>query len=136
MAIVNRSTLLRTLEQINAGLSSKELLEQSNCVVFKGGHSITFNDLIAIRAPSGLPENFTGAVPANALVRLLQKIPDKELEIEGQENELYVKGKGRWAKLRLEKEILLPIKHIDTPKEWHKLDEEFAQAINTVQSCA
>ena len=41
---VNRQLLLDALMSVTPGLTQKELIEQSSCVVFRNGQVYTFND--------------------------------------------------------------------------------------------
>jgi hypothetical protein len=52
------------------------------------------------------------------------------------EGGLAFKGKDAHGLLRVEKEIRLPIKDVETPKKWKKLPEEFQEAVELVGSCA
>ena len=44
---INRELFLEQLESVQPGLSTREIIEQSSCYVFRGGEVITFNDEIA-----------------------------------------------------------------------------------------
>lgn len=136
----NREDLLRRLEAVAAGLAVKEHVEQSSCFVFKAGMVVTFNDEIACTMECDLA-GLEGAVPSKPLLELLQRMTEKEVDIqhvtddEGK-SKLVVKGKGRRANIILEAQITLPFSAVDVPEEWADLDPEFADAIAVVQKCA
>lgn len=132
---VSRDVLLRTLEAVSPGLSPREIIEQSSCFVFKDGKVITFNDEIACQKDSPLTD-VAGAVQADPLLTLLRKLQEEELDIEQTESELIVKGKGRRAGIRMEKDVLLPVDTVEQPNEWKALDTDFGTAIGTVKECA
>lgn len=135
---VNRSELLSHLEAVSPGLSAKDILEQSSCFVFRSGQVMTYNDEVACRAPSGLPEEFTGAVAAAPLLNILRKLPEDDVEIEGKETELIVRGKRRESGIKMEANITLPISGVEKPLKhgWRELPGRFSDAISIVQECA
>ena len=53
--LIDRAKLLAALELVSPGLSPREILEQSSCVVFRGGRIATFNDEVAcsVKFPMG-----------------------------------------------------------------------------------
>jgi hypothetical protein len=131
---VDREQLLNELSAVTPGLAKTETTEQSDCFVFKDDKVATFNEEIACWAPCSL--KLTGAVRANALLTLLQKLKESTLEISVEKGEMKIRGtKGRRAGLKLEKEILLPIDSIKPPKHWQKLPEDFTEAVKHVQDC-
>jgi hypothetical protein len=131
---VDREKFLQDLESVQPGLSQKEIVEQSSCFIFKDGKVMTFNDEIACRRTTAV--KMTGAVSAAPLISLLQKLTNEEIEIEPKESSLLVKAKNKRASIRMEKEILLPMDAIETPKEWKPLPEDFIEAIDLTQQCA
>lgn len=132
---LNREKFLRTLEQLEPGTSPKEVIEQSDCYVFRRGRVITYNDEVSIRA-KGLPDKtITGAVPGKPLREVLQKMSEDEIEISAGEGEFILAGKGRKVGLRMETEIALPVDQLENPEEWHPLPDRFLEAIDTVYRC-
>jgi len=135
---INREEFLSQLESVTPGLSARDIQEQSSCFVFKNKNIYTFNDEIACTQKSLLW--IEGAVPSQPLLSILRKLREDELEIalgEGTKSMvLLVKGKHRKAAIRMEQEILLPIKAIEKPREWKSLPADFANAISIVQTCA
>lgn len=132
---VGRAVLLSELESVYAGLSPKEIVEQSSCFAFRKGKVHTFNDEVSCNTSSCLGSEITGAVKADPLLNILRKLDEDELEIEQQDGELILQGKRRQAGIRLEKEITLPIKVVEKPGEWLDLHKDFAEAINIAKQC-
>jgi len=132
----DREELLRKLEAVAPGLATREAVEQSSCFVFDKGRLMTFNDEVACSIACDI--GVTGAVAAKPLLELLGKMAEKEIDISMKEGggEILVKGKRRRAGITLEAEITLPVWAIVPPKEWGKLDPEFADAVGVVQQCA
>lgn len=133
---INRENFLHALESATPGLSPREIIEQSSCFILKGGMVATYNDEISCKGPSGLGEEFEGAVRADKLLTMLRKLPEEELTLTQENGELTILGKGRKVDLAMESEILLPVDSVDKPGKWRKLPTEFSEAINMVQSCA
>lgn len=129
--LANRAQLLQVLEMVRPGLSPKETIQQSTCVIFRDGSVFTFNDEVSCRAKSGLPRDFTGAVPADPLLRALQKMGEEEISLTAKGGELQVKGKGRAVGVRMELEIVLPLDLVEPPGEWADLPEDFEEALKT-----
>lgn len=130
----NRELLLQEIESVQPGLSPKEIVEQSSCLIFQDGTVMTFNDEVACRRPSLL--NFTGAVSAQPLISLLQKLSVDDLEVEPRKDSLLITAKNKRASIRMEQEILLPIDAVEPPKNWKDLPEDFAEAVDMTQQCA
>lgn len=133
---VSRETFLRALETAAPGLSPKEILEQSGCFVFVDGDVVTYNDEVSVRGPSGLPNDFRGAVRAKKLLDLLRGMDEDGLRLSEGDAEFVVTGKSRQAAVRMEKEIHLPYAGVEPPGKFKKLPEEFGEAVSLVQQCA
>lgn len=135
---VGREELLGRLHEVRPGLSSKEIVEQSNSFVFRGGEVVTFNQEVMCRAPSGLDPELTGAVQAKPLVTSLEKMPDDEVKIRVKDGDLVVTGKRRSFGVHLASEIQLPTSAVEQPgkKDWRKLPDDFADAVKVVYGCA
>jgi len=135
MKKINREELLTTLESVKSGLSQREIIEQSSCFIFKDKKIMTFNDEMACSYPS--PIDIKGAVQAMPLITILQKMSqDDEITIEASKTELLINGARRYAGIRLEKEILIPIDTLESPKNWTKLPKDFTEALKIVKECA
>jgi len=134
MTQVNREELLNQLESIKPGLSPREIIEQSSCFVFEDGKVMTYNDEIACTQDSCL--KITGAVQAEPLIAVLAKLPNDQVEIVEEGSELKIKAGRRESGIRREAEVLLPIESVEKPKKWHKLPEDFGDAVYIVMQCA
>lgn len=136
---VKREDLIFRLESILAGISPREITEQSHCFVFHEGSIRTFNDEIACRVDSPLPPDLSLAIPAEPLLLLLRKMPESELLIEAENGLLVVKGKRRRGGVQGESEVFagaLAAVEDPNPKRWRKLPDTFGEAIALVESCA
>jgi len=130
---VNREHLLKCLESIIPGTSTKSIVEQSNCAVFQDGFVSSFNDEIAVTAKS--PVDIKAAVFIQPLVAILNKLEEKEIDVVLEEGQLRIKGKRRRGGVSCSSEIELPIDTVDQPKEWKKLPEKFIPYISIVRDC-
>lgn len=130
---IDRKKLLQELKTVSGGLSKNEVIEQSDCFAFKGGEVMTFNDEIACRVKTCL--DIEGVVHGAELLGILNKMKEEEIEITLDENKMTIKGKGKRATLKLEKEINLPIEEIEKPEDWKKVPSDFITALNLVKEC-
>jgi len=133
---INREEFLKQLESVLPGLSTKEVIEQSSCFIFKNKTVSTYNDEIACSQKSLL--KIEGAVPAMPLISILRKLKEDELEISANDtnSQVMIKAKQKRSGINMEQDILLPIEAVDKPKKWKKLPDNFADAIAIVQPCA
>lgn len=130
---VQRTVLLTALEQIQAGLTTRDIIEQSACFVFKDGRIWTFNDEVSCSVPS--PLKIEGAITAASMIGILRKLPEDDLTCEVQKGALIINGKKKQIELKMEKKIRLPIDQLETPEEWVKLDDNFSEAIFLAHQC-
>ena len=86
---INREELLSQLDVISPGLAPRDIVEQSSCVVFKGGRIMTFNDELACQMSTNLP--LEGAIHAGTLLETLRKMKQDVLEVEIKDNEIVIK---------------------------------------------
>ena len=131
---VNRQNLLLSLESVAPGLASREVIQQSTCVVFHAGKVFTFNDEVACSRETPL-KGVEGAVKAKPLLDLLSKLKEDEIEIEVTEEEFLIRGKGKKSGIRKEAEILLPVDAVETPEVWKDIPPDFTEAISIVSAC-
>lgn len=132
---VNREMLIAQLESVLPGLSAKDNLEQSSCFVFmEDKRVVTFNDEIACSQDCDI--GMTGAIHSGALLEILRKLPEDELEFEAADNVLKITGKRKVIDVTREAEISLPIDAVEKPAKWRELDDKFLEAISMVQHCA
>jgi hypothetical protein len=130
---IDRAELLTVLESIQPGLTLRDVVEQSSCFAFQDGQVMTFNDEVACRRKSPLKIN--GAVPAAPLLAILRKLPEEFVDINLEDGELVIRGKGRKTGLRTQAEVTLPMEKVEEADEWHKLHDDFSDAIFVVSQC-
>lgn len=133
---LQRDAFVQTLDSVHPGISRTDVLEQTDCYVFKDGWVYTFNQDTCCRMPvQGLPEGFVGAVKADPLRNILGKIDDEEITVEAKEGVLVFKGKGMRYLANVENKISLPLDAVDTTGDWSPLHEDFADALKTAGQC-
>jgi DNA polymerase III sliding clamp (beta) subunit (PCNA family) len=130
---IKREDLLGDLEQVKAGLSPREFIEQSSCFVFQDGQVMTFNDEVACRKEIGI--NVTGAVQATSLLDILTRLDDTFLAVRETDSQLQFRGERKEFGVVKDAEIFLPIDRVETPEKWHKLSPKFIEAISAVERC-
>lgn len=131
---IQREELLEKLESVQPGLSTREIIEQSSCFVFQDGHVMTYNDEIACSQVCDI--GVTGAVRSAALLAILRKLQEDELEISQEANELKLVGKRRECGIACEAEVHLPINSVEKPTKWKDLPADFLEAVELCQHCA
>lgn len=130
---INRESILVALEAVRPGLSKREVIEQSDCVVFDSGTLYTYNDEVCCRVPSGLTEEFQGAFPAEKILAQLSGMPDENVDLEMTETGLLISGKRRRAEVFRKAEVVLPFRAVTVPDEWTPLPGAFAEAVDVVR---
>lgn len=138
MPKVNREEFLRHLEAVEPGLSKRDLVEQSSCVVFTAGVMTTYNEEVCCRAKSPL-NGVVGAVAAAPLMALLRKMPDDVVTVTCENKVMRVLGGGRRElRVRMDAEITLPVGSVERPKkeDWRPVPEGFFDAVSLVEQCA
>ena len=130
---LNREELLTKLKSVQAGIATREAIEQSSCFAFLKGEVVTYNEEIACRHKADV--GFEGSVQAAPLLALLEKLPEDEITIATKKGILLVVGNKKEADVRMEKEVTLPIKVVDKPGKWRPLPEEFLEAIEVAAQC-
>lgn len=131
---IDRQSLLSTLDVLSPGLSPKDIVEQSSCVAVKDGVAMTYNGEIACRMDTDL--RLEGAIVAAPWIEALRKIKDDQIALEPREGEIVIHGKGLQFGITLQEDILLPIEEVEQPGEWHKVPDEFGDAVDMVVDCA
>lgn len=134
---IQRDDFLQSLESVSPGLSDSGGIEQANCLIFKDGDVMTFNDEVSVRCPSGLGKDFSLAVPSKVILVNLRKWKEEEIDVEPQKDGLLIRGKGsRKAFFQADREISSPIACVEKPGKWKKLPEDFGEAVRIVSECA
>lgn len=134
--VIDRQKTLAAFESVQPGLAAREMFQQSTCLVFLSGRVWTFNDVVACSHPSGLPDDFEMAVPAKPFIDLLSRMTEEHVQLNRSPGELEVRGKRKKSGLRIEEDVLLPIKDIKAPKGWTDLPDDFIRAVELVHACA
>lgn len=125
---MKREDLLNALEVVRPGLASSDVVEQATSFAFLGNMVVTYNDEISISTPvAGL--DVTGAVRAEELYQLLNKIKKDEIEVTIVGSELQLKAGRAKAGIVLQQEIKLPIEEVGKQTGWKPLPEDFAKGI-------
>ena len=134
---LKRDRLLKELQKVAGGLAAggKATVEQSDSFVFQKGMVMTYNDEVACRAKCCLP--ITGAIHAKTMLSTLSTWPFDIIQLNMKEGGLAFRGKDAKGLLRVEKEIRLPTKNVEMPKEWKKLHDELElqEAVELVGGC-
>lgn len=136
MLKVNRKEFLEQLDSVLPGLSTREIIEQSDCFVFKNGQVITYNDEIACIQDSCLWQDVDMAIQGMPLVNILRKLTEEELDVCIEEDKFIIKGRRKRVKINMELKITLPIDSLESPKKWKSLPDNFSDAVSIVQQCA
>jgi DNA polymerase III sliding clamp (beta) subunit (PCNA family) len=135
--IIKREKFLNGLEYTSPGLSTRGVVDQMNCFVFKNGYIWTYNDEVATRCKCPI-KDLEGAIRADKLKEILHKVKDEKLDVSIRKSNLEFVGKSRKFKIKMEEEISLPVEDLDYPKKkgWKNLPADFSDAIKFVQGCA
>lgn len=124
---VKRAELLNQFEAVLPGLAKKEVIEQSQCFIFKDGSLFTYNDEIRVQHPT--PLKISGAVSAEEVYKLLSMMKDEDIEVDVSDKELLVSGKKVKSGVRLDAEITLPVQEFKVPSKWEEMPKSFAAAV-------
>lgn len=122
--IINKQKLQEALEIVKPGLSNKDSIEQTTSFAFTKGNVVTYNDEISISHPLDGVE-FEGAIIADKLYALINKIKREEIEIELQENEIIITSGRSKAGLTIASEIKLPVQEVEAKGKWKPLPKNF-----------
>jgi DNA polymerase III sliding clamp (beta) subunit (PCNA family) len=120
---MNRIELLTAVEKIKPAISSG-LTDQDNLIMFEGGEVKTFNNEIMMISPVDI--SFEGAVPANEMLSLLQKMNDKSIKISEKGSELRISGKTTKAVLQ-KSEVEMP--EVTVPSKFTLLPINFTEGL-------
>lgn len=120
---IDRKELLRVLSTTAVGTTKREILEQSNCMIFDSDSVVAFNDSIFTKVVTPLPD-VEGAVPAEDLMAVLAKFPDESIDVFTEKGELRIKGKNRSAGITMSAQVQLPYSDVPGPAKWKDLPPE------------
>lgn len=125
---MKKQNLLTALEIVKPGLASKEMIEQSTSFAFINGRVVTYNDEISISHPVEELE-ISGAVQAEELHKLLNRLKEDEIEVEIKGNEFLLESGRTKAGLTLQEEIKLPLEEIGETGRWKTIPEDFLKYV-------
>ncbi len=135
---IKRKILQDALEIVKPGLAGKELIQQTTSFAFIKGVVITYNDEISVQHPLPELKELTGAVYAEELYKLLNKLKGDDIEVEFTENELRLTSGRTKAGMSLQSEIKLPLnEEIKNKGDWKVLPDRFIEFLKfCVSSCS
>jgi DNA polymerase III sliding clamp (beta) subunit (PCNA family) len=135
--IVSRDKLLKGLEEVQHGLSKRDIVDQSSCFVFKKGRVHTYNQEVYCSAKTYLPKELEGAVQAEKMIAMLRKMGEESLTLSVTGEALVIKGKNReTVEFPFQKDVLLPFDEIEVPSKWFPINKDFTDAIGIVEQSA
>lgn len=119
---------------VKSGLSSKELIQQSNCFIFQEGRVLTYNDEISVSTP--FDADFTCAVPAAPLMSVLSKFKGDTVEMNVVDGELKLNcGKAKTG-IKIHADITIPLGAVVPPETYHAANPDLPLALGMVaHSC-
>lgn len=133
---INTKELQNALKIVKPGLAQRPLFEQATSFAFVAGHVVTYNDEVSISHPV---ENLTleGAVDAQGLYNLLDKINKDTIELELKKQEIRLTAARSQAGLHLETQVKLPLSSIGQRGEWQPLPKDFIRLAKfAVHACS
>ena len=133
---VNVKELKEVLRIVRPGLGDGNSIEQSNSFAFVNNKVVTYNDQICITHPV-INLNLTGAVNADNLYKLLDRLDVKEVSMTIEGPQVLIKAGSRKAGLQIQEDIKLPlgaveeVSILDTKNtKWKKLPIDFLSALD------
>lgn len=132
---VQVASVVDSLKKVQPGLSTKELIEQSDSFLFRKGRVFTFDGEVSVSTKSPFVDEFEGGVKAEPLLQLFDRLKDEEVEVGQEEGSLVIVGKKSKAGLPIESEVKLQTPK--PPKEWEKMDgPDFVEAVKLAEPAA
>lgn len=129
---INRAEFLQILQRVEPGRSQRDFITQSSCFILGDSSVSTFNDEIFCHTRTGLPDEFAGAVAGVELLQAIDNMKDDDLTLDMDERHLLISANRIRVKVRLEREVVLPIENVTTPDRWLPLPEDFKHAVEQV----
>lgn len=132
------SDFKKALEITRPALAGKEFIEQVTSFTFVGGQVFTFNDALCI-AHTIEGSELECVVQSDLLLKYMSKVRTKEITIEQNEKELFIKAGRSRSGFPLTEEIKLPLEDFmfEDDMEWYPLPSDFNEAIQFVaESCS
>ncbi len=125
MAIKKRTELITVLNNLKCALTANEVLEQSNAFVFQDGTVTSFNGEIFATADYDVGIQKAFAIAGSDLLKLLEKFPDENIQINLKNKELLIKGKRKRAGITIFEKILLPFQDVPEAGKMKKPPKDF-----------
>lgn len=138
--IVEREELVTALEQIRAGTTNEESIQQSSFVAFHNGSLYTYNEEVICKKRKiggrAIPKEWDFAVPYGPFISTAVKIKALELDITPNDTQLTISCKGTKVNLATAP-IELPLDGIKFPDQddWNECPSEMTDAIAIVSAC-
>lgn len=136
---ITTAKLKYALERVKPGLANKEVVEQATSFAFLNGKVVTYNDEISISHPvEGLPD-LQGAIEAESLYKLLNKIKQETIELSlKDEVEIIIKAGRTRVGLTLQAEVKLPLEETTAERgKWKQLPPLFNRYLGlAMTSCS
>jgi hypothetical protein len=128
--IIQRTDFLRAINEVKPGLANKEIIEQSSHLIFADTEIWTYNDQISIK--HNFETGLNGAVKADTFSKILEKIPEDEIEIVENKGKLKIKTKKIKGTIKIDPDVKLkPIKcPVNNSKKWETLPNNFCEGIS------
>ncbi len=127
---INKSELLKVLTLVKPGLAKNDLIEGANDFIFMKNSILTYNDQIQIKTKFNI--GLTGSVSSEELYSILSKLPDEEIEIEDNSEQIIMKGKRRKVTLpisELSNVLLSSFVNEEELKKWKPLPSDFSKSL-------
>jgi hypothetical protein len=137
---VDREEFLLQLRALQPALAKKGIVEQTDCFTFHRGMVRAYNGEITIAASVSF--SFDGCVKAKPLLDILDKLPDKLIDITAKSDRLIIvcrnkEGvKKRIIKIPMEVANGFRFAKRDRPKKWRKVHPDLCKAIRMAELCA
>lgn len=134
---VNRNDFLQALLQIKPGISSKERVDQASSVVFSDGKMLSYNEQIMVMTP--FDAGFEGAVRAEELFGILNKLSAEKIDIAVEDGQVIIKAGRSKSGIRFEEAVRLPVTEVLAFYEGldlHSIPESLLPAFQKAKFCA
>lgn len=123
---MKRQELLKAINSIKPGLSENSIVQQADLVLFDTDRVMSYNDEIAVSMP--FDSGIMGGIPANELLKLLQKMEKDEIKTTTKENQIIFQCGRTKAGFNV-KEVEAPELGIDDKIKWKNLPKDFIEAM-------
>lgn len=107
---VQRKEFLDQLTKVQAALGKKYRFDQAGCFIFTDGKIVAYDELSMIVSPTSL--ELEGAVYADELLQILNKLKTDAVTLTVGESEIVLKAGRSKSGIRYEQEVLIPVSSI------------------------